>query len=112
MGHIGAGKSTILKLVERFHEPQQGPVKINGIDINEYAIETVRERIGFVSQDPFMFYGDIRSNVAYAREATMDDEIHKAPRDCRGLGIRLSVVRRYRYHGRGQRSDALRRTAC
>ena len=77
MGHTGAGKSTILKLVERFYEPQQGTVKINGIDINEYAIETVRERIGFVSQDPFMFYGDIRSNVAYAREAT-DDEIHKA----------------------------------
>ena len=77
MGHTGAGKSTILKLIERFYEPQQGTVKINGIDINEYAIETVRERIGFVSQDPFMFYGDIRSNVAYAREAT-DDEIHKA----------------------------------
>ena len=77
MGHTGAGKSTILKLVERFYEPQHGTVKINGIDINEYAIETVRERIGFVSQDPFMFYGDIRSNVAYAREAT-DDEIHKA----------------------------------
>ena len=77
MGHTGAGKSTILKLVERFYEPQQGTVKINGIDINEYAIETVRERIGFVSQDPFMFYGDIRSNVAYAREAT-DDEIQKS----------------------------------
>ena len=77
MGHTGAGKSTILKLIERFYEPQYGTVKINGIDINEYAIETVRERIGFVSQDPFMFYGDIRSNVAYAREAT-DDEIHKA----------------------------------
>jgi len=77
MGHTGAGKSTILKLIERFYEPQHGTVKINGIDINEYAIETVRERIGFVSQDPFMFYGDIRSNVAYAREAT-DDEIHKA----------------------------------
>jgi len=77
MGHTGAGKSTILKLVERFYEPQLGMVKINGIDINEYAIETVRDRIGFVSQDPFLFYGDVRSNVAYAREAT-DEEIQKA----------------------------------
>ena len=77
MGHTGAGKSTILKLVERFYEPQLGMVKINGTDINDYAIETVRDRIGFVSQDPFLFYGDVRSNVAYAREAT-DEEIQKA----------------------------------
>ena len=77
MGHTGAGKSTILKLVERFYEPQHGTVKINGIDINDYAIESVRDRIGFVSQDPFMFYGDVKSNVSYAREAT-DDEIKTA----------------------------------
>ncbi len=77
MGHTGAGKSTILKLVERFYEPQHGSVKINGIDINDYAIESVRDRIGFVSQDPFMFYGDVKSNVSYAREAS-DEEIRKA----------------------------------
>jgi len=77
MGHTGAGKSTILKLVERFYEPQHGSVRINGIDINDYAIESVRDRIGFVSQDPFMFYGDVKSNVSYAREAS-DQEIRKA----------------------------------
>ena len=77
MGHTGAGKSTILKLVERFYEPQHGTVKINDIDINDYAIESVRDRIGFVSQDPFMFYGDVKSNVSYAREAS-DEEIRKA----------------------------------
>ena len=77
MGYTGAGKSTILKLVERFYEPQHGTVKINGIDINDYAIASVRDRIGFVSQDPFMFFGDVKSNVSYAREAS-DDEIRKA----------------------------------
>jgi len=77
MGHTGAGKSTILKLVERFYEPQHGTVKINGIDINDYAIASVRDRIGFVSQDPFMFYGDVKSNVSYAREAS-EEEIRKA----------------------------------
>ena len=70
MGHTGAGKSTILKLVERFYEPQNGSVMINGRDINEYKIESVRSRIGFVSQDPFLFFGTIRDNVAYAREST------------------------------------------
>ena len=69
MGHTGAGKSTILKLIERFYEPQTGKVLINGRDINEFSIESVRSRIGFVSQEPFLFYGTIRDNVAYARDA-------------------------------------------
>ena len=68
MGHTGAGKSTILKLIERFYEPQTGRVLINGRDINEFSIESVRSRIGFVSQEPFLFYGTIRDNVAYARD--------------------------------------------
>ncbi|MEC8997853.1 MAG: ABC transporter ATP-binding protein [Candidatus Thermoplasmatota archaeon] len=77
MGHTGAGKSTILKLVERFYEPQQGRVLVNGIDINDYAIESVRDRVGFVSQDPFMFFGTVRDNVAYARE-TSDVQVQQA----------------------------------
>ncbi len=77
MGHTGAGKSTILKLVERFYEPQNGNVMINGRDINDFKIESVRSRIGFVSQDPFLFFGTIRDNVAYAREST-DIQIQSA----------------------------------
>ncbi|MBK70607.1 MAG: ABC transporter permease [Euryarchaeota archaeon] len=77
MGHTGAGKSTILKLIERFYEPQRGRILINGADISEFSIESVRSRIGFVSQDPFLFYGTIRENVAYAREST-DEEISRA----------------------------------
>ena len=50
---------------------------INGIDINAYTIESVRDRIGFVSQDPFLFFGSVRDNVAYAREAS-DEEIQQA----------------------------------
>jgi ATP-binding cassette subfamily B protein len=76
MGHTGAGKSTILKLVEKFYEPHLGSVKINGIEINAYTVESIRDRIGFVSQDPFLFYGSVRDNVAYARE-TSDDEIRR-----------------------------------
>ena len=77
MGHTGAGKSTILKLIERFYEPQQGKVLINGIDINEYSIKSIRERVGFVSQEPFLFFGTLRENIAYARNAT-DEDIKKA----------------------------------
>jgi ATP-binding cassette subfamily B protein len=77
MGHTGAGKSTILKLIERFYEPQHGKVLINGKDINDYSIKSVRSKIGFVSQDPFLFYGTIKQNVSYARDAT-DEEIFNA----------------------------------
>ena len=73
MGHTGAGKSTILKLVEKFYQPQSGQVRINGQDISEFTIHSVRSRIGFVSQDPFLFFGTFRDNVAYAREASDDD---------------------------------------
>ena len=73
MGHTGAGKSTILKLSEKFYQPQSGQVRINGQDISEFTIHSVRSRIGFVSQDPFLFFGTIRDNVAYAREASDED---------------------------------------
>ena len=72
MGHTGAGKSTILKLIERFYEPDIGTVLVNGQDINHFTLESVRERIGFVSQDPFLFFGTIKENIAYARD--VDDE--------------------------------------
>ncbi|MBF27115.1 MAG: ABC transporter permease [Euryarchaeota archaeon] len=77
MGHTGAGKSTILKLIEKFYQPQHGQVLINGIDINNFTIKSVRSKIGFVSQEPFLFYGTIKENVSYAREST-DEEIFSA----------------------------------
>lgn len=77
MGHTGAGKSTILKLIERFYEPDVGSVLVNGQDINEFTLESVRERIGFVSQDPFLFFGTIKENIAYAREVE-DKEVVSA----------------------------------
>ena len=77
MGHTGAGKSTILKLIEKFYQPQHGQVLINGTDINNFSIKSVRSKIGFVSQDPFLFYGTIKENVSYAREST-DEEIFSA----------------------------------
>ncbi len=75
MGHTGAGKSTILKLVEKFYQPQSGGVKINGKEISQFTIKSVRSRFGFVSQDPFLFFGTIRENVAYARDASDDDVV-------------------------------------
>jgi ATP-binding cassette subfamily B protein len=77
MGHTGAGKSTILKLLLRFYEPNKGEILINGENINSYTLESIRNQLGFVSQDPFLFYGTIHDNVVYAREST-DEEVKHA----------------------------------
>ena len=77
MGHTGAGKSTILKILLRYYETNRGRVLINGTDIQELTLKSVRNQLGFVSQDPFLFYGTIRDNVVYARN-TSDEELQKA----------------------------------
>ena len=74
MGHTGAGKTTILKLLMRYYVPDSGDVLVNGVNVNAFTLESVREAIGFVSQDPFLFYGSIKENVVYNQTAT-DDEL-------------------------------------
>lgn len=70
MGHTGAGKTTILKLLMRYYIPDSGEVLINGEPITEFTLHSLREAIGFVSQDPFLFYGSVRDNVIYNQEST------------------------------------------
>ncbi len=77
MGHTGAGKTTILKLLMRYYEPQEGRVLVNGIDVQDLTLDSVRAAMGFVSQEPFLFFGSIKQNVAYNREAD-EAEIMKA----------------------------------
>ena len=79
MGHTGAGKSTILKLLLRFYEADRGQILINGSDIHSLKLESIRSQIGSVSQDPFLFFGSIRENVKYARDAT-EEEVDAALR--------------------------------
>ena len=80
MGHTGAGKTTILKLLMRYYEPNQGKVLINGIDIQTLTLNSVRSQMGFVSQEPFLFYGTLRQNVVYNRTDDGDKKIEKALR--------------------------------
>ena len=77
MGHTGAGKTTILKLLMRYYTPDSGDVLINGVSIDDYTLDSVRDKIGFVSQEPFLFYGSIKDNVIYNQSAN-DDELQTA----------------------------------
>jgi ATP-binding cassette subfamily B protein len=75
LGPTGAGKSTIISLLMRFYEPDNGSIKIDGKDIREYARPFLRGKIGVVLQKPFLFSTTIKENIAYANPDTHIDEI-------------------------------------
>ena len=77
MGHTGAGKTTILKLLMRYYTPDSGRVLINGLDIETLTLDSVRDAIGFVSQEPFLFHGTLKENVLYNQTAS-DEAVEKA----------------------------------
>jgi ATP-binding cassette subfamily B multidrug efflux pump len=78
VGHTGSGKSTIINLLCRFYDPVEGRVLIDGVDIRDVTIESLRSQVGIVLQDTFIFGGSIRDNIRYGRLDATDDEIVKA----------------------------------
>ena len=62
----GAGKSTIAKLVTRFYDPPRGRVLIDGHDLRDVTLDSLRRQLGVVPQEPFLFAGTIRDNIAFA----------------------------------------------
>ncbi|MFB2768866.1 ATP-binding cassette domain-containing protein [Pelatocladus sp. BLCC-F211] len=75
VGTSGAGKSTIADLLPRFYDPVSGSITIDGIDIREFEITSLRKGMGIVSQDTFLFNDSVRNNIAYGRSDATDDEI-------------------------------------
>lgn len=84
VGTTGAGKSTIAKLVARFHDPTAGAVRIDGHDLRTVTLTSLRRQLGLVPQEPFLFAGTVRDNVAFARPDASDDEVRAA---CAAVGL-------------------------
>ncbi|MEI7591836.1 MAG: ABC transporter ATP-binding protein [Actinomycetes bacterium] len=84
VGPTGAGKSTIAKLVTRFYDPTEGSVSIDGFNLRDVTFHSLRTQLGVVPQEPFLFAGTIRDNVAFARPSATDDEVRDA---CHAVGI-------------------------
>jgi ATP-binding cassette, subfamily B, bacterial len=78
VGPTGAGKSTLAKLVTRFYDPTAGRVLIDGHDLRSVTIRSLRRQLGVVPQEPFLFAGTIRDNIAFARPAATDVQIDEA----------------------------------
>ncbi len=75
VGPTGAGKTTIVNLISRFYDIQKGTIKIDGHDIKSVSIESLRQQMGIMTQDNFLFTGTIRENIAYGKLDATDEEI-------------------------------------
>ncbi|MEZ3463332.1 MAG: ABC transporter ATP-binding protein/permease [Lachnospiraceae bacterium] len=75
VGPTGAGKTTIVNLISRFYDIQKGVIRIDGHDIKEVSIESLRQQMGIMTQDNFLFTGTIRENIAYGKLDATDEEI-------------------------------------
>ncbi|HUC06266.1 MAG TPA: ABC transporter ATP-binding protein, partial [Acidimicrobiales bacterium] len=80
VGATGAGKSTMAKLITRFYDPARGRVLIDGYDLRDVTLASLRRQLGVVPQEPFLFAGTIRDNIAFARPGAADDEVWEAVR--------------------------------
>lgn len=78
VGATGAGKTTIASLLLRFYEPQSGRILLDGVNINDYSQKSLRQQIGLVQQDVFLFSDSVKYNIAYGKEGASFDEIEKA----------------------------------
>ncbi|MFA5437271.1 MAG: ABC transporter ATP-binding protein [Candidatus Omnitrophota bacterium] len=80
VGPSGTGKTTLLDLIPRFYDPSKGRVLIDGVDIREFTLKSLRSMTGIVSQETILFNDSIRNNIAYGRPNATDEEIEDAAR--------------------------------
>lgn len=80
VGKTGAGKTTLIKLVSRFHDPTAGILRVDGVDLRTVTQASLRSQMGIVLQDPFLFSGTVRDNIRFGRLDATDAEVESAAR--------------------------------
>ncbi|MEQ8970884.1 MAG: ABC transporter ATP-binding protein [Coleofasciculus sp. C1-SOL-03] len=85
VGASGAGKSTLADLLPRFYDPTEGSITLDGIDLREFDIKSLRNNMGIVSQDTFLFNTSVHDNIAYARPDASEQEVVEAARRANAL---------------------------
>ena len=81
VGPSGAGKSTVLQLVARLYDPDQGAITIDGHDLRDLTFDALADAVGFVTQESYMFAGTLRDNIAYGHPEATDDQVVRAATD-------------------------------
>ena len=80
VGKTGAGKTTLVKLVSRFHDPTKGRLLIDGYDLSQVTQSSLRNQMGIVLQDPFLFSGSVAENIRFGRLDATDEEVRAVAR--------------------------------
>ena len=80
IGHTGSGKTTLASLVPRFYDVTEGRLTVDGVDVRDVQVVSLRREIGIVAQDPFLFSAPVRENIAFGRPDATDEEIRGAAR--------------------------------
>jgi len=78
VGHSGAGKTTMVDLLPRFYDPMNGSITIDGVNIREFSLKSLRRKMGIVTQDTILFNDTIRNNIAYGTENAENDKVIRA----------------------------------
>lgn len=78
VGSSGSGKSTCIQLLQRFYDPIDGLVMVDGQPVSDYNLRWLREHIGVVSQEPILFQATIRENILFGRDSATDAEVYEA----------------------------------
>jgi len=105
VGSNGAGKTTLLSLLPRFIDPDSGRVRIDGQDLREVTLASLRRQIGIVTQEPFLFSGTIEENIRYGRPRATEEEVWQAAKVANAFDFITSLPRGFRTEvgERGQR---------
>ncbi|NXQ93717.1 MDR1 protein, partial [Sagittarius serpentarius] len=95
VGGSGCGKSTTVQLIQRFYDPKEGTVTIDGQDIKTLNIRYLREIIGVVNQEPVLFATTIAENIRYGREDVTMDEIEKATKEANAYDFIMTLPNKF-----------------
>ncbi|MCJ8143196.1 ABC transporter ATP-binding protein/permease [Ancylobacter sp. A5.8] len=98
VGPSGGGKSTVMALIERFYDAESGTISIDGQNVEHLTRQSVREAVGMVSQDVFLFSGTIRDNIAAGRPGASDEEIQQAARSAHAHDFIMTFAGGYDSH--------------
>ena len=97
VGATGAGKSTLVKLIARFYDVTSGSLMVDGTDVREFDLGAYRRRLGVVPQEPHLFSGTVRDNIAYGRPDASDAEVEAAARAVGATAAIAGLSRRFRH---------------